>query len=568
MSDKWGVSLIASKNLQRYREILSAFNKNGLGFLFVKSTLSKNPQKIFEQEQKHNMPSVGERIRAMCEELGPTFVKLGQILSTRTDIVTPNVAKQLQQLQDSVTPFSYAEAKAVIEAELGDTVEKLFADFDTTPVASASMSQVYRARLFSGAEVAVKVQRPHIRENIQIDLGILERLAHLVDNYSKYGQLYDFSGMVSEFRRVMEQEIDFTKEGENTDFFRESVSSDHNVRVPKIRWVYTTSKVLTMDYVSGIKISRIGALLTAGVDVSHIAYTFTNSLITQILEHGVFHADPHPGNVFVVDKKYVEFIDLGMVGTVNGRFRRELNDFVLGIATRNTLKIAQSIVEMDTAEADINISEFEKSLEILLDDFLYVPLGDVNISQVFTSVFSLAGKYKMRIPREFTLVAKSLGTAQMVIEQLDPTLNILEIAEKTVRGILANRFKTTEFKNEAQSFVLDWVDVAKSVPSSLLTFMHKLKKNDYSLDLKVQNIDRMEKNIERMFNRISFAVVLLAVCIVMAGVIISAGYSNFGEDPNLYNFNTLALVAGLVISVIIVLGLVISMAKSGNHKRK
>ncbi|MEF9988299.1 MAG: AarF/ABC1/UbiB kinase family protein [Christensenella sp.] len=568
LSDKWGVSLIASKNLQRYREILSAFNKNGLGFLFVKSTLSKNPQKIFEQEQKHNMPSVGERIRAMCEELGPTFVKLGQILSTRTDIVTPNVAKQLQQLQDSVTPFSYAEAKAVIEAELGDTVEKLFADFDTTPVASASMSQVYRARLFSGAEVAVKVQRPHIRENIQIDLGILERLAHLVDNYSKYGQLYDFSGMVSEFRRVMEQEIDFTKEGENTDFFRESVSSDHNVRVPKIRWVYTTSKVLTMDYVSGIKISRIGALLTAGVDVSHIAYTFTNSLITQILEHGVFHADPHPGNVFVVDKKYVEFIDLGMVGTVNGRFRRELNDFVLGIATRNTLKIAQSIVEMDTAEADINISEFEKSLEILLDDFLYVPLGDVNISQVFTSVFSLAGKYKMRIPREFTLVAKSLGTAQMVIEQLDPTLNILEIAEKTVRGILANRFKTTEFKNEAQSFVLDWVDVAKSVPSSLLTFMHKLKKNDYSLDLKVQNIDRMEKNIERMFNRISFAVVLLAVCIVMAGVIISAGYSNFGEDPNLYSFNALALVAGLVISVIIVLGLVISMAKSGNHKRK
>ncbi|MEG2882708.1 MAG: AarF/UbiB family protein, partial [Christensenella sp.] len=160
LSDKWGVSLIASKNLQRYREILSAFNKNGLGFLFVKSTLSKNPQKIFEQEKKHNMPSVGERIRAMCEELGPTFVKLGQILSTRTDIVTPNVAKQLQQLQDSVTPFSYAEAKTVIEAELGDTVEKLFADFDTTPVASASMSQVYRARLFSGAEVAVKVQRP------------------------------------------------------------------------------------------------------------------------------------------------------------------------------------------------------------------------------------------------------------------------------------------------------------------------------------------------------------------------------------------------------------------------
>ena len=554
--------------MQRYREILSAFNRNGLGFLFVKSTLSKNPQKIFEQEQKQNLPSVGERVRKMCEELGPTFVKLGQILSTRTDIVTETVAKQLQKLQDSVAPFSFEEAREVIESELGDSVDKLFAEFCPTPIASASMAQVYRARMWSGPEVAVKVQRPHIRENIETDLGILERLARLVDRYSKYGQLYDFSGMVSEFRRVMEQEIDFTKEGENTDFFRESVATQRNIRVPEIRWIYTTPKILTMDFVDGIKISDIGALLSHGVDTTQIAYDFTNSLITQILENGVFHADPHPGNVFVVDGKYVEFIDLGMVGTINNRFRRELNDFVLGVATRNTLKIAQSITEMDAADADVNMDAFEKSLEVLLDEFLYVPLGDVNIAKVFTSVFSLAGKYKMKIPREFTLVAKSLGTAQMVIEQLDPSVNILKIAEKTVRGLLKKRFKTDEFKNEAQAFALDWIDVARNVPSSLLTFMHKLKKNDYSFDLKIRDLDRLEKNIERMFNRISFAVVLLAVCIVMAGVIISAGYSHFSNDIDVYNLSTLALAAGLIISIIIVLGIVISMLRSGRQKKK
>ncbi len=562
------VSLIASKNLHRYREILSAFNRNGLGFLFVKSTLSKNPQKIFEQEQKHNLPSVGERVRTMCEELGPTFVKLGQILSTRTDIVTENVAKQLQKLQDSVAPFSLEEATAVIEAELGDKVDKLFAEFCPTPIASASMSQVYRARLWSGAEVAVKVQRPNIRESIETDLDILEKLARLVDKYSKYGQLYDFSGMVAEFRRVMEQEIDFTKEGENTDFFRESVAAQRSIRVPKIRWVYTTAKILTMDFVDGVKISDVGTLLSQGVDTAQIAYDFTDSLITQILENGVFHADPHPGNVFVVDGKYVEFIDLGMVGTINSRFRRELNDFLLGVATRNTLKIAQSISEMDAADADVNMDAFEKSLEILLDEYLYVPLGDVNVAKVFTSVFSLAGKYKMKIPREFTLVAKSLGTAQMVIEQLDPSVNILKIAEKTVRGLLKNRFKTEEFKNEVQAFALDWVDVAKSVPSALLTFMHKLKKNDYSLGLKIHDLDRLEKNIERMFNRISFAVVLLAVCIVMAGVIISAGYSNYGNNADITNMSILALIAGLVISIIIVLGIVISMLRSGREKKK
>ena len=171
----------------------------------------------------------------------------------------------------------------------------------------------------------------------------------------------------------MEQEIDFTKEGENTDFFRESVHDQRHIRVPKIRWVYTTPKVLTMDFVGGVKIDDIPALTAAGADRAQIAYDFTNSLITQILENGVFHADPHPGNVFVVDGKYVEFIDLGMVGTINSRFRRELNDFVLGIATRNTLKIAQSITEMDAADADVNMDSFEKSLEVLLDEYLYVP---------------------------------------------------------------------------------------------------------------------------------------------------------------------------------------------------
>ena len=515
------------------------------------------------------MPSVGERIRTMCEELGPTFVKLGQILSTRTDIVTENVAQQLQKLQDSVQPFSYEEARSVIESELGDSIERLFERFDPVPVASASVSQVYRAKMFSGPDIAVKVQRPHIRENIETDLGILEKLARLVDKYSKYGQLYDFSGMVAEFRRVMEQEIDFTKEGENTDLFRESIAKQRNIRVPKIHWVYTTKKILTMDYVDGVKINDIPALTAQGADTTQLAYDFTNSLITQILQNGVFHADPHPGNVFVADGRYVEFIDLGMVGTINSRFRRCLNDFVLGIATRNTQKIAQSITEMDAADADINMDSFGKSLEVLLDEYLYVPLRDVNIAKVFSSVFSLAVKYKMKIPREFTLVAKCLGTAQGIIEELDPSTNILGIAEKMVRSILANRYKTDEFKNEMQSYALDWLEVGKKAPSALLALLHKLKKNDYAVELKIHDLHSVEKNIERMFNRISFAVVLLAVCIVMAGVIISAGYSNFGRpEAEVMNLSTVAIVAGLLISAVIVIGILVSMVRSGREKKK
>ncbi|MEA4853276.1 MAG: AarF/ABC1/UbiB kinase family protein [Christensenella sp.] len=563
------MSVIASAYFHRYREILSAFNRNGLGFLFVKSALSKKPQKIFESEQKHNMPSVGERIRITCEQLGPTFVKLGQILSTRTDIVTENVAKQLQKLQDSVTPFSFVEAREVIETELGDTIENLFAEFDDTPIASASVSQVYRARLWSGPLVAVKVQRPNIRASIETDLNILEKLAKFVDKYSKYGQMYDFTGMVAEFRRAMQQEIDFTKEGENTDFFRESVKNQSHIRVPKIKWVYTTSKVLTMDYVQGIKINNLPALTEAGVNTSEIAHIFVTSLLKQILENGVFHADPHPGNVFVVDRKNIEFIDLGMLGTVNNRFRRQLNSLVLGIATRNTAKVAQGIMDMDTADADVNLEEFEHSLDILLDEYLYVPLGDVKIANVFTSVFQLASDYKMRIPREFTLVAKSLGTAQGVVEELDPSVNILAIAEKTVKGILKDYVKTDDFKNEMRTLAMDCADIVRTAPGTAISLLRKLRKNDYAIELKVRNLEKMEKNIEGVFNRLSFAVVLLAVCIVMSGVIIGLGTAGFGKsDTDVYNLSTLALVAGLLISVIIVLGLVISVVRSGKKKKK
>jgi ubiquinone biosynthesis protein len=506
----------------------------------------------------------------MCEELGPTFVKLGQILSTRTDIVTENVAKQLQKLQDSVAPFSFEEAKQVIESELGDSIDHLFARFDRTPVASASVSQVYRARLFSGPEVAVKVQRPHIRESIETDLAILERLARFVDQHSKYGQLYDFTGMVAEFRRVMQQEIDFTKEGENTDFFRKSLANQPDIRVPKIRWVYTTSKILTMDYVNGIKINDLPALTAAGVDTTLIAQSFTDSLLKQILENGIFHADPHPGNVFVVEGNKVEFIDLGMVGSINNRFRRQLSALVLGIATRNTLKIAQSISEMDTADADVNMDEFSRALDILLDEYLYVPLREVNIAHVFTNVFHLASDFQMKIPREFTLVAKSLGTAQGVIEKLDPNVNILEIAGKTVKGILLHYVHTEDFKNEASSLLLDSIDVAKGIPSSILSLMRRMRKNDYALELKVRDLERLEKNLERMGNRMSLAVVLLAVCIVMAGVIISMGNVGWQELTNidLYNVSTLAIVTGLLISFVLVLGIVISMVRSGKKKRR
>jgi len=554
-------------NAKRYMEILSVLKKNGLGFLFVKSALSRNPQKeIRKADAKDSEYTVAERLRMSCEELGPTFVKLGQILSTRSDLVSDEIANELAKLQDSVTPFSFEEARGLIETQLEGKLEELFAEFDKQPVASASISQVYSARLHGGAKVAVKVQRPNIREKVDIDLNILHRLAEFVDKRTKYGKLYEFSGMVSELRRVMEQEMNFITEGENIERFRANLKK-HGGRVtaPRVRWVYTTSQVLTMDFVGGIKINNIHALDRIGADKRQLAHDFTNSLMNQIMTDGFFHADPHPGNVMVVGGNTIEFIDLGMAGNISARFRRQLREMVIGIATKNTRKMAQAIMDMDVAQANVNERQFTRTLDILLDEYLYSPLGEVNIAQVFTSVFSLAATYKMKVPREFTLVAKALGTAQKIVEMLDPQSNILTIAEKTMRGGLSDTDSVGDMIDAARAAGLDMIDAANQFPAVLLNFMRKAEENDFAVEMKVRDLDKTERHFERIVNRLSMSVVLLAVCIVMAGVVVAIGFSSRAES-SMMQLSVFALQAGIIIAVIIVVGILISMLRTWRSK--
>jgi ubiquinone biosynthesis protein len=244
---------------------------------------------------------VAERLRKACEQLGPTFVKLGQIMSTRTDIIPADISEELKKLQDNVPAFSFEEARNVIEGELGDKIENIYAEFEHVPVAAASMSQVYVARLASGVKVAVKVQRPDVLDVIETDLSILQRLARFVDKHTKYGKLYDFESMVLQLKKVMGQEMNFLHEGENIDRFRQNLSDQPYVTVPKVKWIYTTSKVLTMDYADGIKINDVGRLDSVGVDRKFIGKVFMGSLLRQILvQRFFFHADPHPANVLVL----------------------------------------------------------------------------------------------------------------------------------------------------------------------------------------------------------------------------------------------------------------------------
>jgi ubiquinone biosynthesis protein len=319
-------------NVKRYRQIIDVFAKNGFGLLMDQLGLFnylKLRKKLFHAAGKpeHLKYSTGERLRMSFEELGPTFIKLGQIMSTRQDIFPSDIAEELKKLQDFVRPFPFAEVREVIESEFDDKLENIYKEFDEKPFAAASLSQVHHARLNSGKEAAVKVQRPGIEKIIDLDLHILKDLAHFMDNHTKYGQMYDFSTVAAEFENTMKNELDFTKEGENTDKFKENFLNDDGITVPEIKWIYTSSRVITMEYIEGIRVDDCESLEQAGIDRKLLARKLASSICNQILRDGFFHADPHPGNILILHDGTIVFIDCGMVGMLSESQKRIISDF-------------------------------------------------------------------------------------------------------------------------------------------------------------------------------------------------------------------------------------------------
>ncbi len=557
-------------NFQRYKDIITVFAKNGLGFLFIRKTVfgrRNMHERILEDATREQGLSVGERIRKTCEELGPTFIKFGQILSTRTDIITENVAQELSKLQDAVPPFPYEKAKNVIESEFNANLEDIFEEFCTQPLASASMSQVYTARLKSGMKVAVKVQRPGLRSIVDIDVHILRSIARFIDRYTKYGEMYDFSGMVEEFAKVLEDELDFTIEAENTDKFRRNLSGDANVSAPEIKWVYTTPKVLTMEHIDGIKITDMECLKERKIDPDTLARTFVGSLISQMLTDGFFHADPHPGNLLVREDGQIVFIDLGMMGELSEKYKKLLTDMLVGLSLKNTRKVAQALVELGVTPERLEIKAFEKSIGELLDEFLYVPLKQVNIMRVFMGLFDLAAKYKIRIPRAFSLIAKCLGTAQNIVEQLSPQLNMLEIAQQTAKSAFVRSIDGEEIKNTLVSGFMDTADIVKSLPGVLARLLKKAEETDFVFELKIREMDKIEKRMEHVFNRMSFGIILLSISIILAGLIIAvSSFMNSTDSGTLYSVSMFAIVTGLVVAIAIVVGIILSILLSSRRK--
>ncbi len=552
-------------HLKRYRQIIAALVRNGFGLMLEQTG-------VFRYLRMRHRPldaasakaaeiarlSIGERLRRSCEELGPTFIKIGQILSTRPDVFSPEIAGELEKLQDAVNPFSFEEVRQVINEEFSESPDSVFAWIDPQPLAAASLSQVHQARLPTGQPVVIKVQRPGIKAGIQTDLEILQDLVTFICNHTQYGQLYDFVGMMSELEKTLNNELDFRKEAENAEQFRRNMSERTGVSVPTIRWIYSTERVLTMSHVEGLRISQHDQLQAAGINLTDLGIRLSREIICQILEDGFFHADPHPGNLSIQPDGEIVFLDLGMVGRLNDHRKKILSSLFVGMATQNSHQVVAAIVDLDTVQQRGGLRHFERDVERLMDQVLTMPIAEIQVGPLMAQVFQLAFQYHIQIPGEMTLIAKTLITLQGVIDKLDPNLNLLTIMEPMAGQLLRRSFSVEEIGRDLLRNLNDTKVLMQKAPSILLDMLQKYEDDDFNLRFELKDIQKVQKHFDQISTRLSFSVILLAVSIIVAGIIVGSSLSA-GSDPE---FNMILLRVSLIVAVTILFGLIISIIRT------
>jgi ubiquinone biosynthesis protein len=553
------------RKIKRTTQIVKIFANHGFGALMdrlgILKYLKMEMQTKEYTERELSKLSIGERLRLSFEELGPTFIKLGQIMSTRPDLLPREIIHEMEKLQDAVAPFSISDVKQVIEFELGDKLENIFREFKEEPIAAASIGQVHRAKLLSGKDVVVKVQRPNIEKNIELDLGILKDLADFIDNRTKLGKLYSFSKMAEEFETTITNELDFRLEGENAETFKVNFKDEANVIVPDISWIHTTSRVLTMDEIKGTSLKNFEALDQLGLDKKIIARNLANSVLYQILRDGFFHGDPHPGNIMVLENNKIAFLDFGMIGQLSPHRKNQFLKMLMGITLKDSKLIIQAIVELDAISNSINMRKLGKDIDRLRDQVLSVPLSEIKIGEVFNEIFDLAFTYNMMIPGEFTMLAKSLITLEGLVEKLDPDLNILEIAEPIAGKLIFTLISPEKIGREILSGAMDYGNLVRKFPSVFLNFLGKIEHDDFTIQIKVKEAERYAQKIDRSFSRLSISIVFLSLSIVIAGTII--GLSLIGmEAADFIMVLSIILKGSLFLAAITFAALIIAILRS------
>lgn len=433
-------------------------------------------------------------IRDTLLDLGPTFIKVGQLFSTRSDLFPTEYVEELSKLQDKVPAFSYEQAKAIIEQDLGKPVQELYRNFDPIPIAAASLGQVHRAQLYSGEEVVVKVQRPGLVKLFQIDLAILKGITRYFQSHPDWGRGRDWLGIYDECCKILYEEIDYLNEGRNADTFRRNFRGEDWVKVPRVYWRYASPRVLTLEYLPGIKISHYEALEAAGLDRRRLAQMGAEAYLHQLLNNGFFHADPHPGNIAVNPDGSLIFYDFGMMGQVKPVTREKLMQTFFGIAQKDADQVVKSLVELGALSATDDMGPVRRSIQFMLDNFMDKPFEAQSVTEISDDLYEIAYGQPFRFPATFTFVMRAFSTLEGVGKGLDPEFNFMEVAKPFAMQLMTNGNPGSEANSlltELSRQAAQVGSTAFGLPRRIEDTLDKLERGDIRVRVRSTETDRI-----------------------------------------------------------------------------
>lgn len=550
------------KLLRRYREIVGILIKYGFQDMLAASGVSVRAKILEAFATKHTVEMAHtytrwERMRMAVEELGTTYIKFAQILSNRPDVIPQDLVKEFEKLQSHVPPFPAAEAKKIIEEELGKPVNEIFAEFEDEPFASASIAQVHRATLKNGEKVVLKVRRPGIQEKIELDIMIMRYVASQMEQRKIMDKL-DPVGIVKTFDTAIHREIDLTHEGYNLQRFANNFKDSDLVFVPKYYPNYTTRRLLTMEFVEGVHPFDVEGLKRLGSNQGRLARNGMYALFQQIFEHGFFHADPHPGNLFAMPGDKVCFIDFGMMGTVLKNDVEFFADIVYGVTTKDSKRLIWGLKNIAVSQQFEGSKTFEYEVEDLINDYHAMPSKKANMTELFNRLLDLVNKYNIRMPSDYFLLSKCLVTIEGVGHRLDPELDIIEELKPHIAKTLADELKPINILKRLGSSARDVLSLLESLPRDVREVLNKIKRGEVKVSVEHEGLTRLIKVIDLASNRIAGGFVVGSL--LMASSILIA--VNF---PPLYKHYSILGGIGFIVAILLALRMLYVIFRSKNY---
>jgi ubiquinone biosynthesis protein len=547
--------------IRRYRRIAEVLVRHGFGAIVAQLGLDRAldlRQRLAPQpEVPVTRKTAAVHLREALEELGPTFIKLGQIGSTRPDFFPPEFIDELSRLQDMVPPAPWEEALAIIDKELGQPLDQLFLVVDPTPIASASLGQVYAALLPDRTEVIIKVQRPNIEQTIETDLAILADLAHLAQERLAFADAMDPVGLVQEFAESLRSEMDYRREGRNADRFRANFAKEDYLYVPKVYWEYTTRRVMVQERIYGIKINDYPALAAAGYDPYRIALNASKAIIKEVLIDGYFHADPHPGNILILPGEVIGLIDFGITGTLDRTDRGYLVRLWISLINLDAEATVDQLLRMGVVSPDVDQNGLARALRRMLRKYYGLPLQEISATEVFNEVQPIIYQYRLRVPTDYWLLLKTLVVLEGVGRALAPKFDVFAVSRPYVQRFVARMALPNEWAPGILRQTGSWLTLASLFPRQATRILGRLERGDLELRVDVPEIHRATRELNSATNRLVMAILVAAMVIALALLLPSL---NLAQWP--WDIVTWLIVVGFIFLSVLAFWLIISLFRS------